>query len=84
MEPMEVVHPDWDFEEISIRDIVQLSLRLTSEDPEQASSSAEELVDLLLILSDDSRRQAQLGEIDSLRNGFAHLLCNGDDNAQYW
>jgi hypothetical protein len=63
----------------------RLVLGMMSEDEATASSSAEELVDLLWADSEHSEaRQEEIGAAEGLRAGLVNMLCTGLEDAQYW
>jgi len=64
----------------------QLVLGMMSDDEETASSSAEELVDLLLFVdeAESEARQEEIGAVEGLRAGLVNMLCTGREDAQYW
>jgi hypothetical protein len=63
----------------------RLVLGMMSEDEATASSSAEELVDMLWADSEDSEaRQEEIGAAEGLRAGLVNMLCTGLEDAQYW
>jgi hypothetical protein len=63
----------------------RLVLGMMSEDEATASSSAEELVDMLWADSEDSEaRQEEICAAEGLRAGLVNMLCTGLEDAQYW